>query len=98
MKSCDWCDQSFETKISYQIYCSVECREESTKDKIAQRYAITRRSRMIGRKRNCKSCGLGLSAYNDQNLCSNCVIDPKDVSRALRELKGIVNDKDKFSD
>jgi hypothetical protein len=89
MKHCQWCDTQFETKISYQIYCSVACREAATKEKIAERYAISRRNKRIGKKRNCKSCGGSLSAYNDDQLCSVCTVNPIEVSRALKEIKGL---------
>jgi hypothetical protein len=94
MKNCQWCSTPFSTKISYQIYCSSACREESTKEKIAERYAITRRSRKIGKLRLCKACQSRLSAYNDDVLCEKCLVNPADVSRALREIKGIVKGKD----
>jgi hypothetical protein len=93
MKNCQWCDTSFEAKVSYQIYCTPECRESATKDKIAQRYAITRRNRMIGKKRSCTSCGAPLSAYNDETICHSCLVNPKDVSKALKEIKDIANGK-----
>ena len=95
MKTCQWCDDAFEAKVSYQIYCSPECREEATKEKIAERYAQSRRNKMMGKKRFCTSCGQRLSAYNDDTICQTCMVDPKEVSRALREIKGIANDKDK---
>jgi hypothetical protein len=94
MKNCQWCRIPFTTKISYQIYCSPECREEATKEKIAERYAITRRSRKLGKVRLCKACQSRLSAYNDEVLCEKCLVNPQDVSRALREIKGIIKGKD----
>ena len=94
MKNCQWCNTQFTTKISYQIYCSASCREDATKEKIAERYAITRRSRKIGKVRLCKSCNGRLSAYNDEVLCERCLVNPKDVSRALKEIKDIVKGKD----
>ena len=93
MKNCQWCNQPFQTKVSYQIYCSPECREEATKEKIANRYAITRRQKRHGKIRLCKSCGNKLSVYNDDMLCDKCVINPQDVSKALKEIKGIANGK-----
>jgi len=87
-KHCEWCDHQFQTKISYQIYCSAECREAATKEKIAARYQISRISRRAnGKKRNCKSCNAELSIYNDDILCSVCSVNPKDVGRALKEMK-----------
>lgn len=92
-KHCQWCDNSFETAISYQIYCSVECREQATKEKIAQRYAQTRRSKRLKKVRNCKSCDVPLSVYNDEDLCGECIVNPFDVKKALKEIKGFANGK-----
>lgn len=98
MKTCQWCDNAFEPNVGYQIYCSSECRDSATKEKIAQRYIVARRNKMIGKKRYCKSCGSQLSAYNDEPICTSCVINPSDVSKALREIKGIADGKDKLSE
>jgi len=95
MKNCQWCDEAFETNISYKIYCSPECREAATKEKIAQKYAQKRREKMMGKKRFCKSCGSPLSAYNDDNICHACEVDPKNVAKALKDLKDIANGKSK---
>lgn len=95
-KHCDWCDLPFQTNISYQIYCSPECREEATKQKIAERYLQERRSRRIGQDRKCKSCNIKLSAYNDDEICSNCLINPKDVSKELKRVKGLSKNDQKF--
>lgn len=93
MKTCQWCDAAFEPNVKYQIYCSSECREAATKEKIAERYAITRRNKLINKDRRCKSCNGKLSAYNDETLCQSCLVNPKDVAKALREIKGIANGK-----
>ena len=98
MKSCQWCNQPFESKVKYQIYCSPECREEATKEKVADRYAITRRKKMHKKKRYCKQCNTKLSAYNDEVLCDKCLINPSEVTKALREIRGIANGKDKQTD
>lgn len=95
MKHCQWCDQPFDSNVKYQIYCSSECREEATKEKIAQRYAIARRNKRIKQNRQCKLCSSPLSAYNDDAICFSCVINPKDVSQTLKEIKGLANGKDK---
>ena len=34
MKLCDKCNKGFTPKVTYQIYCSAECRASATKDKI----------------------------------------------------------------
>lgn len=93
MKHCQWCDAQFTTKISYQIYCSAECREAATREKIAERYAVSRRSRRIGKIRKCKGCSGTLSAYNDDNLCMRCTVNPSEVSKALKDIKGFVSGK-----
>jgi len=94
MKTCQWCDAAFQPKVSYQIYCSDQCREAATKEKITQRYAIARRNKMMAKPKPCKSCGKPLSVYNDEHLCSSCIVDPKQVSKTLREMKGLANGKE----
>jgi hypothetical protein len=88
MKNCKWCDNNFKSDISYQIYCSPECRDAATKEKISQRYLIARRQRRKGKDRRCKMCDEKLSIYNDDSLCTKCNINPSDVSKALKEIKG----------
>ena len=95
MKNCRWCDKNFESSISYQIYCSEQCREEATKEKIAQRYIQSRRQKRKGKTRLCKQCGEKLSIYNDDPLCGQCVINPSDVKKALKQIKGLGNDRPK---
>lgn len=95
MKNCKWCDNEFKTNISYQIYCSEECRDEATKEKIAQRYIQTRRQKRKGKNRVCKKCESKLSIYNDDNLCAKCNINPGDVKKVLKEIKGMSNEKRK---
>lgn len=93
-KHCQWCDNSFETAVSYQIYCSVECRDLATKEKIAERYMQTRVYRRVGKDRKCKSCGGQLSIFNDEQICSACTINPQDVKKALKDIKGLMNEED----
>lgn len=93
MKHCQWCDTQFKPKTSYQIYCSVVCRDGATKEKIAARYEQTRRERRKLRERKCKICDTTLSIYNDEKICESCIIDPKEVNKVLRQIKGIVNGK-----
>jgi hypothetical protein len=80
--------------VSYQIYCSAECRNSATKEKIAARYLVTRRQKRKGKVRKCKSCDKGLSIYNDDPLCVNCSINPKDVAKVLKNIKGMANGKE----
>jgi hypothetical protein len=93
MKHCQWCDNAFEPNVSYQIYCSPECRESATREKIAERYAIQRLSKKSRKNRKCKSCGCTLSVYNDTQTCTACEINPSDVSKILKEIKGIADGK-----
>jgi hypothetical protein len=93
MKPCSKCNSQFKPKVSYQIYCSVDCREKATKEKISERYHVTKRSKRKDKIRLCKTCKTKLSIYNDEILCDNCLIDKTDVNRALREIKGVANGK-----
>ncbi len=93
MKCCQWCNNIFEPNVSYQIYCSSECRDEATKEKISERYIKNRLKKRILKDRKCKSCGSPLSIYNDENICSSCDEDPKEVSKALKEIKDMMNGK-----
>ena len=91
MKLCNRCDTYFKPRVSYQIYCSDICREQSTKEKIAERYLATRRQKRYGKKRNCLGgCGISLSMYNDSGFCANCNVSEKAVNKMLKELKGFV--------
>lgn len=90
-KHCEWCDHQFETKIKYQIYCSPECREQATKEKILERYRNLRRNKDSYKNRTCKSCGNKLSVYNNEDICQTCSINPMDVSKVLKEMKRFGN-------
>ena len=91
MKLCSRCDNYFTPKVSYQIYCSELCREEATKEKIAERYQVTRRKKRIGKIRKCLGgCGVDLSIYNDSGFCSNCNVSKKTVDKMIKELKGLI--------
>jgi hypothetical protein len=92
VKLCNRCDTYFKPRVSYQIYCSDICREASTKEKIAERYLITRRQKRYGKKRNCLGgCGISLSMYNDSGFCANCNVSEKAVNKMIKELKGFID-------
>ena len=93
MKHCQWCDTAFNSKVSYQIYCTPECREQATKEKIAERYALLRRNKRMSQDRKCTQCKQSLSAYNDDDLCNSCLIDPKEVGKTLKEIKAWADGK-----
>lgn len=89
MKLCSRCDKKFTQKVSYQIYCSKECREEATKEKIIERYQVTKRQKRKGKKRLCLGgCNTLLSIYNDSGFCANCNVSKKAVDKMLKEVKG----------
>lgn len=91
MKLCNRCDTYFVPRVTYQIYCSDLCREESTKEKIAERYQATRRQKRLGKVRKCLGgCDVSLSIYNDSGFCANCNVSKKAVDKMLKELKGFV--------
>lgn len=85
------CGIYFDPKVSYQIYCSNECRDLATKEKIAERYLVTRRQKRIGKVRKCiGGCGTDLSIYNDSGFCSSCNINKKAVDKMLKQIKGFI--------
>jgi hypothetical protein len=89
IKHCQWCDNSFNTESKNQIYCSGKCRTEATKQKIVQRYKITKSKERIGKERICAGgCNTNLSIYNDNTFCDTCLINNKKVERFLKEIKG----------
>jgi hypothetical protein len=91
LKLCNRCDNYFSPKVSYQIYCSETCREESTREKIAERYLISRRQKRIGKNRRCLGgCNTSLSIYNDSGFCANCNVSKRTVDKMLKELKGYI--------
>jgi len=92
-KYCSWCDHQFETKLSYQIYCSPECRELATKEKIAEKYLRDKIKKRANKIRLCKNCGRKLSMYTDEIICQSCDIVPDEVKDALKEIRGIANGK-----
>jgi len=93
MKHCQWCDNQFKPNVSYQIYCSADCREKATREKIAERYARNRLQKLSRKNRKCKNCGSKLSIYNDEPTCSVCDINPSEVNKVLKELKEIADGK-----
>ena len=90
MKRCKVCDSYFTPKVSYQIYCTENCRDEATKEKIAERYNIARRQKRKGKNRRCLGgCNTSLSIYNDSGFCVNCNVSKKSVDKMLKKIKGL---------
>lgn len=94
-KHCEWCDNTFETEMSYKIYCSEDCRNAATREKISLRYLQIKVKNRIGKDRKCKTCGGQLSIYNDDQTCNHCVVNAIDVAKALKEMKRLADGKDK---
>jgi hypothetical protein len=91
MKNCDWCSSDFKPNVSYQIYCSSECRVLATKNKVNEKYRIKKRQKLSQKERRCSNgCGTLLSIYNESSCCSKCAVDQKQVNRMLKELKGLI--------
>lgn len=96
MKACAWCANEFEPSVSYQIYCGVLCRESATKEKINERYNISRVKNRSKKQRRCSGgCGTVISIYNENGYCQVCMINKRKVDKTLKELKGFFNDDKK---
>jgi hypothetical protein len=93
VKPCSFCDKQFDESVSYQVYCSPECRELATKEKIAARYMQSKRMKRKGKTRLCKSCSMPLSIYNDFAVCSSCSVNPEAVVKAIKKIKDKTNGK-----
>ena len=95
-KHCSWCDKQFQTKLSYQIYCSTECREQATKEKIAEKYLRDKVKKRIGKIRLCKSCNKYLSIYTEESICNACLVNPDDIKNVLKDIREIMDGKTKL--
>lgn len=92
MKLCKWCDTSFSPNVSYQIYCSIDCRNSATKEKIVERHKFLKRQKRKNKIRKCAgNCGTMLSVYNDEKYCQHCLIHEKEVNKILKEIKDLGN-------
>jgi hypothetical protein len=90
MKSCYWCSLDFDPRVSYQIYCSPQCRELATKEKISSKQQVARARSRSAKKRKCAGgCGTIISIYNNNGFCGNCMVNKRKVDQMLKELKGL---------
>jgi hypothetical protein len=88
IKTCQWCEKQFTAMSRNQIYCSADCRINSTKHKISQRYQTTKFKNRIGKERRCAGgCGILLSIYNDDTFCNNCLVNNKKVDKFIKDIK-----------
>ena len=93
MKLCSWCGNHFDPTVSYQIYCTADCRALATKEKIVERHRVLRRQRRKGKIRVCANgCGNALSMYNDDALCSTCETNIKQVEKMMKEVKLLMHE------
>ncbi len=93
MKLCEWCNKGFSPTVSYQIYCSTECRSEATKEKILERHRVLKRQRRKNKIRYCGGgCGIKLSIYNDDKYCDNCMPDSKQVDKTIKQIRMLMHD------
>jgi hypothetical protein len=93
VKLCNWCDNSFKPTVSYQIYCSTECRDNATKEKIVERHKVLRRQKRKDKVRMCAGgCNTKLSIYNDDVMCNTCSVNAKQVEKRIKEIKAMMHD------
>jgi hypothetical protein len=89
MNYCIWCDKEFIPNSSKQIYCSIECRQEASKEKILERYHVEKRKKRKNKVRLCAGgCGTKLSMYNDSGICDNCEIHTRRINNFIKDLRG----------
>lgn len=85
--------------MSYQIYCSAECREDATKEKILERHKAARAKKRNSKVRTCAGkCGQKLSIYNDYNYCENCFLDNKEINKKIRQIRMLFHEYEDTSD
>ena len=88
MLYCRWCDKQFLPNTTKQIYCSSECRQEASKEKILERYHLQKRKNRKGKEKKCGGgCNTLLSIYNDSGICDNCLVHQSKMKTFMRELK-----------
>ena len=92
MKQCEWCNKPFKPAVSYQIYCGADCRDEATKEKIADRHKEMKRMKRSSKERVCSAgCGTVLSVYNDDNLCGSCFVNVRELNKKLKQVKAFMH-------
>jgi hypothetical protein len=88
VQHCILCDQEFDPNSPKQIYCSAECRQKASKQKIIERYEKEKIKKRIGKERRCAGgCNTVLSIYNGTGMCDNCLEHKKKVNNFMKELK-----------
>ena len=89
-KFCKLCDKQFETNNKNQIYCCSDCRSDATKEKILQRYRVSKVRSRASKSRKCSGgCGIEISIYNDVGFCNSCMMSKKKLDQTLKDIKGL---------
>ena len=87
-KICQLCEDEFISNNTNQVYCSVECRVTSTKQRVTSRYQSSRFKKRVGKERRCAGgCNTLLSIYNNAGFCDLCLVNNKKVDRLLKDIK-----------
>ena len=95
-KTCRWCNETFFSKNKNQIYCFKECRVNATKEKIIQRYNVSKAKNRIGKERRCAGgCNTLISIYNNQGFCNSCLVNNKKVDKFIKDLRGYFDYEEK---
>ena len=93
MKQCNWCNNYFAASVSYQVYCSLNCRNEATKEKISEKHKENRRNKRKKQTRMCAGkCGTKLSAYNDYNYCDKCFMNNREINKKIKQIRMLFHD------
>jgi hypothetical protein len=99
LKQCEWCSKQFSPSVSYQIYCCTGCRDEATKEKIAERHKFLKIKNRRSKVRFCAGgCGGKLSVYNEDTVCASCSVSIKEVNLGLKEIKRLINEAESKRD
>jgi hypothetical protein len=87
-KFCQQCDIQFSSNNKNQIYCSAECRGIATKQKIMQRYKVSKAASRVGKQRKCAGgCGTIISIYNDVGFCNICMLSKRKLDQTLKDIR-----------
>lgn len=83
------CQLKFTKKKSNQIYCSDECCNFVTNERLKLKYHENK-ARLAGKERFCENCGeTKLSRYNEDTTCNLCKARRK--TEARKELLAMIN-------
>lgn len=84
---CRWCDKKYVQSSKHQVYCCLECRQNSTRQKVLERQKKQKLKRRMAKKRLCSNCECEISIYNESTVCNTCMIDQKRVDKFLKDMR-----------